>query len=127
MAEVSRAVGRNHAYLQQYLERGVPAQVPEEIREPLAKILVVRPDQLVGPPRSRSRRHSGSLAPIPEPVAPQHIQSGIALPDAIPATERAHLKMIIDALARRDPETVAFLAADKIGRASCRERVCHYV
>src|SRR3546814_19432873 len=38
--------------------------------------------------------------------------SGIALPDAIPATERAHLKMIIDALARRDPETVAFIAAD---------------
>src|SRR3546814_10622145 len=27
-------------------------------------------------------------------------------------TERAHLKMIIDALARRDPETVAFIAAD---------------
>src|SRR3546814_13208324 len=80
MAEVSRAVGRNHPYLQQYLERRVPAQVPEEIREPLATIPVARPDQLVGSTRPRSRRHSGSFATYPDTVASKHYQSGIPLP-----------------------------------------------
>lgn len=112
MAEVSRAIGRNHAYLQQYFERGVPAQIPEALRQPLAKILKVQPHQLVGTPRPRLRKQPSSPDAMREPVAPQRAPQGFDLPETIPATERAHIKSIIDALARRDPDTVAFIAAD---------------
>lgn len=36
LAEVSRAIGRNHAYLQQYVKRGIPRKLPEDVREALA-------------------------------------------------------------------------------------------
>lgn len=39
LAEVSQKIGRNHAYLQQFLERGVPRDLPEKIRPALAAIL----------------------------------------------------------------------------------------
>jgi phage repressor protein C with HTH and peptisase S24 domain len=46
MKEASEAIGKNHAYLQQYLERGVPGQLPEEPRERLATLLGVQPRAL---------------------------------------------------------------------------------
>ena len=36
LAEVSRAIGRNHAYLQQFMRRGTPKVLPEEVRIALA-------------------------------------------------------------------------------------------
>jgi phage repressor protein C with HTH and peptisase S24 domain/lambda repressor-like predicted transcriptional regulator len=39
MAEVSKRMGRNHAYLQQFLEREAPKHLPEEVRGRLATIL----------------------------------------------------------------------------------------
>lgn len=38
LANLSREIGRNHAYLQQYIRRGIPAALPEDAREKLAKI-----------------------------------------------------------------------------------------
>ena len=46
MKEASEAMGRNHAYLQQFLERGVPAILPEDAREALAPLLGVAPAEL---------------------------------------------------------------------------------
>ena len=46
MKEASERIGRNHAYLQQFLERGVPAALPEGVRERLASLLGVTPDHL---------------------------------------------------------------------------------
>lgn len=47
-AGVSRAIGVNSAYIQQYLSRGIPRVLREDIREKLAKILDVSPDALRG-------------------------------------------------------------------------------
>jgi SOS-response transcriptional repressor LexA len=41
MSAVSKMLGKNHAYLHQYLDRGIPAQLPELVRERLAEILQV--------------------------------------------------------------------------------------
>lgn len=41
LAEVSRKLGMNHAYMQQFLKRGVPARLKEETRAQLATILRV--------------------------------------------------------------------------------------
>ncbi|MDH4745801.1 hypothetical protein OMP43_17385 [Sphingomonas sp. CBMAI 2297] len=37
LAELSRATGRNSAYLQQFLERGTPRLLPEDARLALAQ------------------------------------------------------------------------------------------
>ncbi len=50
LAQLSRRIGRNHAYLQQYLERGVPRKLPEEVRAALARELSLDPVQLGAPP-----------------------------------------------------------------------------
>lgn len=39
MAELSRRLGKNHAYIQQYLRRNVPASLPEAVRAKLAEEL----------------------------------------------------------------------------------------
>ena len=44
LASVSKALGRNHAYLQQYIKRGTPRELPEEVREKLGERFDVEPD-----------------------------------------------------------------------------------
>lgn len=65
MAGLSRLIGRNHAYLQQFLERGSPRELPEGIREALGPLLGVAPDQLRSKPQALPR------APVPgnQPLA----------------------------------------------------------
>lgn len=46
LREASLAIGRNAAYLQQYIERGIPAELPEKIRESLAEFMNVSDDVL---------------------------------------------------------------------------------
>jgi len=58
LSGVSRAIGRNHAYLQQFLERGIPAELPERVRPLLAAQLHVEEGQL----RRDGRAPSGSAA-----------------------------------------------------------------
>ncbi len=43
---LSRAIGRNHAYLRQYVMRGTPRELPETVREALAARLGLRADDL---------------------------------------------------------------------------------
>lgn len=46
LKNLSLAIGRNHAYLQQYLMRGSPRELPEAARLVLAPLLGVTPDAL---------------------------------------------------------------------------------
>lgn len=41
LSELSKQVGKNHAYLQQFVKRGVPAHLPERVRNLLAPLLDV--------------------------------------------------------------------------------------
>ncbi len=43
---VSRQIGRNHAYLHQYLKRGIPRELAERDRERLAPLFDLDPDEL---------------------------------------------------------------------------------
>ena len=47
MKEASLAMEKNHAYLQQYLERGAPSELPRDAREKLARILGLAAHDLV--------------------------------------------------------------------------------
>jgi hypothetical protein len=46
MAPASKKIGKNHAYLQQFIKRGVPLTLPEDVRENLAVLLRVSEDDL---------------------------------------------------------------------------------
>src|SRR5215471_18212917 len=39
LSELSLKVGKNHAYFQQFIKRGVPGRLPEEVRGRVAEIL----------------------------------------------------------------------------------------
>lgn len=41
---VSLAIGRNHSYIQQFLKRGMPAKLPEDVREALGHYFKVSPE-----------------------------------------------------------------------------------
>ena len=68
MKEASERIGRNHAYLQQFLERGVPVKLPEDIRERLAPLLDVAPDQLKTPGSATGFAETSYFKnPLPDP------------------------------------------------------------
>jgi hypothetical protein len=70
---VSLELGRNHAYMQQFLERGVPQKLPEEIRSRLSEMLDI-PEADLGAPAGRSAR------PAPEgDVANLNLRGGLGL------------------------------------------------
>lgn len=48
--EASRRIGKNPSYLQQYVKRGSPDILPEDVREKLGPLLGVEPDALRGKP-----------------------------------------------------------------------------
>lgn len=66
LAELSRRIGKNHAYLQQYLQRGVPQKLNEDVREALARELGISPDELRETPSSTGRvaTQQGTLKPL---------------------------------------------------------------
>jgi phage repressor protein C with HTH and peptisase S24 domain len=57
LKSASEKLGRNHAYLQQFVQRGTPARLPEDVRRDLAALLGVAEDALRGeaPPRRTER------------------------------------------------------------------------
>jgi len=46
LEKLSRAIGRNHAYLRQYVMRGTPRELPEAMRRAVAARLGLRADDL---------------------------------------------------------------------------------
>jgi phage repressor protein C with HTH and peptisase S24 domain len=62
MKAASLQIGKSHAYLQQFLERGVPASLPEGPRGLLAALLQVPEDSLRGPTLSSGRAVAGKGA-----------------------------------------------------------------
>lgn len=59
LASLSNLVGKNHAYLQQFVKRGVPTRLPEDVRHKLATRLNI-PETALG-----ARPDSGQIAAAP--------------------------------------------------------------
>jgi hypothetical protein len=47
-SDLSKAIGKNHAYLQQFVKRGIPRNLPEDTRHKLAHELGIDESQLRG-------------------------------------------------------------------------------
>jgi phage repressor protein C with HTH and peptisase S24 domain len=63
-ASLSRLIGRNAAYVQQYIKRGVPKRLAEDDRRLLARYFGVADEMLGGPPRELETGEA-SLVAIP--------------------------------------------------------------
>ncbi|BEV44804.1 hypothetical protein [Afipia carboxidovorans] len=49
LSDLSKQIGKNHAYLQQFVKRGIPNNLPEKVRHDLARLLGVEEVDLRGP------------------------------------------------------------------------------
>ncbi|WP_158498637.1 S24 family peptidase [Martelella endophytica] len=54
--QVSLALGKNHAYMQQYVERGVPSTLRERTRSQLAELLDIPEEDIGGPQQKKATR-----------------------------------------------------------------------
>lgn len=57
LKEVSLKIGRNHAYLQQFIKRGIPAKLNEDDRAKLAAFLDI-PESELGAPKAAAAQRS---------------------------------------------------------------------
>lgn len=62
-AALSRLIGRNDAYIQQYLRKGTPRELKERERRTLARYFKI-PETLLGGPPDESRADFGDLVPL---------------------------------------------------------------
>lgn len=89
MSEASLKIGKNQTYLQQFLKRGTPIELPEKSRLPLAELLGVPEDQLRGPssklPKREyvkttvSSRESLVVGPVPRPKVNENQQPALGV------------------------------------------------
>lgn len=70
----SRAIGRNHAYLQQFVERGSPVELSERDRRALARAMKV--------PEQKLKHSERRVIPESELTAPHEVDDPPALTDA---------------------------------------------
>lgn len=81
LSETSKKIGKNHAYLQQFVHRGVPAKLPEDVRAALAPEMGVSPEDL----RPVNGKTSGTGTVVDRPNHATHAQRPPS--GAIPAAD----------------------------------------
>src|SRR3546814_7500047 len=89
-AGLSRLIGRNAAYVQQYIKRGIPRRLAEEDRRLLARYFEVPEEWLGGPPAALELTES-------HVVVPQLDVGASAGPGARPDRERPRAHIAFDA------------------------------
>jgi phage repressor protein C with HTH and peptisase S24 domain len=90
-AGLSRLIGRNAAYVQQYVKRGTPKRLAEEDRRLLARYFGV-PETMLGAPDEAPAERGD--APV---VVPQYDLGASAGPGTWPEDERARSHLAFDA------------------------------
>lgn len=105
----SLALGRNHAYLQQFIERGKPRYLHEEDRRALADLYQIDVDDLRPPPK-KSVQPQVSLHRAPRPGDPIHDVREAALVGIwrnLPDDGQEVVFRMLDGLRRRSSGAVA--------------------
>lgn len=107
-AEASRSIGRNHAYIHQFMHQGKPERLSERAREALGRLLGVDPDRLRHPNDERRAPNNERRAHEAARLDPRLIERTEAARDAIlsdlPVSEavRAHTFAAIYTLLERE-------------------------
>jgi len=77
LASLSRRLGRNPAYLQQYLQRGTPRRLPQEILRRLAELLSLAPGAL-------GIEEARPAPAVPAPPGSRPLPEALAAPGLMP-------------------------------------------
>ncbi len=80
LAALSRLLGRNNAYIQQYLRKGTPRRLPESDRRTLARYFAV-PESMLGAMEPDPRLETGSLVPVQRSVVRASAGPGATVDD----------------------------------------------
>ena len=87
LKQASRAIGMNDAYLQQFLERGTPRELPERVRYKLADFLGISQDKLNPDPWQRDIHGARPVDPQIRAVPFIDIQASAGAGSVIDAVE----------------------------------------
>jgi hypothetical protein len=96
LKELSGLLGRNHSYLQQYVQKGSPRELPEDARRALAGLLAVPEEDLRDADR-RPRRAAPAIEALNagSPMRPTHAPLVLVPPAAPrPPAEPAGLRLV---------------------------------
>ncbi len=109
-AGLSRLIGRNPAYVQQYIKRGTPKRLAEEDRRLLARYFGVA-EALLGGREEEPRREAGLVA------VPRLDVGASAGPGALPGMERAEGHIAFDPawlrrIASGDPKLLSIIRVE---------------
>jgi len=75
LSDLSLQVGKNHAYFQQFIKRGVPLRLPEEVRGRVAQVLKIDEAQL---------KAAGSISAPQPPISNARLGGGVRIATWIP-------------------------------------------
>ena len=107
LAEASKALGRNHAYLHQFITRGKPRYLHEQDRRALADIYHINIDGLLPPTvGSVQRKIASAITPRPgDPINDLREAAVVGAWRRLPQNEQDILFGVIDAWGRRNVRT----------------------
>lgn len=110
-ASLSRLIGRNAAYVQQYIKRGVPKRLAEEDRRLLARYFSV-PDELLGGPPADAARTEADLIVVPRLDVEAAAGAGALGGDERPRTHFAFDQKWLRALVQGDTQRLSIIRVE---------------
>ncbi|RJF90697.1 S24 family peptidase [Sphingomonas cavernae] len=93
-ASLSRMIGRNPAYIQQFIKRGVPKKLDEDDRRLLAEYFGIDEAILGGPARGRASPSKSTLRDAPDLILVPRLDVGASAgPGALGADDRVRVNL----------------------------------
>ncbi len=111
-AGLSRLIGRNAAYVQQFIKRGTPRKLAEHDRKTLARYFGVDEQLLGGAAPSGLELSSGSLIPIERYSVAASAGPGAIIGSERPVLQLGFSKAWLDQLSHSKPEDLSIIKVE---------------
>jgi len=108
-ASLSRLLGRNAAYIQQFMKRGTPKKLPEDYRRILARYFGVSEEALGGPPPDMM---AGGLVTVPRLLVDASAGPGSVADEEWAGTHFAFDPKWLRTVGAGDPQRISIIRVD---------------
>lgn len=75
LSDVSKKLGKNHAYMQQFIKRGIPERLPEDVRSKLSEMFGID-EHLLGAPLRQAQSQAQSIVVANPPYLKEYAVKG---------------------------------------------------
>lgn len=75
LSDVSKKLGKNHAYMQQFIKRGIPERLPEDVRSKLSEMFGID-EHLLGAPLRQAQSQAQSIVVANLPYLKEYAVKG---------------------------------------------------